>query len=170
MPVAGEEIKEIVSKFDYLKTGKINYTDFLAVTIDMKEMLSDQILYQTFRQFDQQGKGYISQEDMLRAFRSHCPDIDDTTILAMVKEVGITQPEKINFAEFSKIFRYDANKESVPFSANLDKVTASARRKRAKSFSESLNNSFALPPPTLGMPKSEHPNKRKWDDDDSFEL
>jgi len=60
MPVAGEEIKEIVSKFDYLKTGKINYTDFLAVTIDMKEMLSDQILYQTFLQFDQQGKGYIS--------------------------------------------------------------------------------------------------------------
>ena len=36
MPLAGSEISALVAKFDYLKTGKINYTDFLAATVNLK--------------------------------------------------------------------------------------------------------------------------------------
>ena len=48
LEVAGEELMRIIDKVDYLKTGKINYTTFLRATINLKEILSDHLVYDTF--------------------------------------------------------------------------------------------------------------------------
>lgn len=45
LPLAGSEMEEIIAKFDYLSTGKINYTDFLAATINLKTLATDAVLH-----------------------------------------------------------------------------------------------------------------------------
>ena len=48
LDIAGEELMKIIEKIDYLKTGKINYTTFLRATINLKELLSEHLVYDTF--------------------------------------------------------------------------------------------------------------------------
>ena len=48
LDVAGEELMKIIERVDYLKTGKINYTTFLRATINLKEILSEHLVYDTF--------------------------------------------------------------------------------------------------------------------------
>lgn len=41
MLVAKDELEEIIAKADYLKTGRLNYSEFLAATLDLKGKLTE---------------------------------------------------------------------------------------------------------------------------------
>jgi len=57
-------IEEIFSSIDTDGSGVINYTEFLAATIDQKTYLKEERLYEAFKAFDKDGSGKISTEEI----------------------------------------------------------------------------------------------------------
>lgn len=41
MNMSGKEIGELIAEMDYAGNGKINYSEFLAATLDVKTFLND---------------------------------------------------------------------------------------------------------------------------------
>ena len=63
-----EEIKGIIKEIDYQGNAKINFTEFLAATQDMKTFLSSEEgrlkLDALFQQFDTDNSGYITENNI----------------------------------------------------------------------------------------------------------
>jgi Ca2+-binding EF-hand superfamily protein len=52
LKVASSEIQRFIDKADYLNLGRLNYTEFLMATVNLKEICSDDIIVDTFNHFD----------------------------------------------------------------------------------------------------------------------
>ena len=65
--IPDSEIQKIVAEVDFFGNKKINYTDFLVATMDVKSFLDDQKLQAVFNIFDTQGKGVITKENIVTA-------------------------------------------------------------------------------------------------------
>jgi calcium-dependent protein kinase len=61
-----EMIEEIFSRF---KDGQINYSHFLAATVDKKVALNKANLEFAFHHFDTENKGFITKKDLNEVFR-----------------------------------------------------------------------------------------------------
>jgi len=44
MNIPDDQIEKIISEVDYFGNGKINYTEFLVATLDVKRFLDDNML------------------------------------------------------------------------------------------------------------------------------
>ena len=64
---SSEQIEQIISEVDYFGNHKINYSEFLAGTLDVKAFLNDDKLAAIFNQFDTDNSGYISRENIVTA-------------------------------------------------------------------------------------------------------
>lgn len=64
MNVSGKEIDAMISQMDYHNNKKINYSEFLAATIDVKNFLTDDRLKAVFSQFDTDSSGKITAENI----------------------------------------------------------------------------------------------------------
>ena len=62
-----DEIKDIIKKTDYDGDNKINYTEFLAATMDLKTFLDESKLLAVFRKFDTDNSGYLTKENIYYA-------------------------------------------------------------------------------------------------------
>ena len=92
-----------MSKIDYLHLGEINFTEFLAATLDLKQVLSEEVLYAAFRHFDVENAGYITIKDLTMAVRRTGVPLKSKDIDEMVAEMGLTEDCKISFARFRNI-------------------------------------------------------------------
>ena len=63
-----EEIKAIVKNVDYAGNGKINYSEFLAATIEIKQVLTYDRLWALFKYFDTDSSGFITPANIQDAF------------------------------------------------------------------------------------------------------
>lgn len=61
-----ELIEEIFSRF---KDGEINYSEFLAATVDKKVALNKANLEFAFHHFDTDNKGFITKNDLKEVFK-----------------------------------------------------------------------------------------------------
>lgn len=62
-----EEVNKIISEVDYFGNGKINYSEFLVATLDVKSFLDDNKLKALYNQFDTDGSGQITKENIITA-------------------------------------------------------------------------------------------------------
>ncbi len=62
------EIQLMIENLDYAGSGKINYTEFLAATIDTLTFINDSKLQSIFSIFDTSNRGIISADDLHDAF------------------------------------------------------------------------------------------------------
>ena len=67
MQASSEEIAEIIHQIDYHDNKMINYSEFLAATIDTKNFLTDSRLKVVFNQFDTDGSGFITKQNIYLA-------------------------------------------------------------------------------------------------------
>lgn len=58
----------MIEELDYNGDGKINYTEFLAATMDTKKLITEEKLRSVFSIFDTESKGAFSSENMRFAF------------------------------------------------------------------------------------------------------
>lgn len=63
-----KDIKKMLNELNYSGSGKINYSEFLAATLDTKLIFNDAKLRAVFSMFDADGRGEISKEDLHFAF------------------------------------------------------------------------------------------------------
>lgn len=62
------EIEQIIHEIDYHHNNKINYSEFLAATIDMQDIHQDGLIEAIFNQFDTDSSGNITKENIITAF------------------------------------------------------------------------------------------------------
>ena len=58
--MSAQEIDEIIHNLDYAKNHKINYTEFIAATINVHTYLTEEKLDALFNTFDVDGTGKIT--------------------------------------------------------------------------------------------------------------
>lgn len=66
---ADGEIDKIIREIDYIGNGKINYTEFLAATLQIRDSLTEEMLWRLFKKFDVDDTGFISKENLMEAFK-----------------------------------------------------------------------------------------------------
>ena len=99
---AVEEVDRIMSNVDIDKNGTIDYSEFIAATVDKKKLLSKERLKQAFSIFDKDDSGYISASEV-RAVLDHGKQINEKVWNDIIKEVDINGDGEISYAEFEKM-------------------------------------------------------------------
>ena len=77
---SAQEINQIIHNWDYLGNGKINYSEFLAATVSMKDVLTEDHISHLFLYFDTDNTGYISRENIKEVFEKKGRNISEAEI------------------------------------------------------------------------------------------
>lgn len=104
MNVSDAEISEMISQMDYHNNKKINYSEFLAATIDIQEFLTDSRLRAVFNQFDTDSSGKITEENIVLAMQKLGKEISGREVHDMIVQHDKTGDGCLNFEEFKAIF------------------------------------------------------------------
>lgn len=75
-----DEIQAIIKELDFAENKRINYSEFIAATINVHEFLSEERLQAIFNQFDIDNTGKISKDNLKQAFSKYGRDITDADI------------------------------------------------------------------------------------------
>jgi len=87
--LTAEQIKKIIEEVDYAKNQKINYSEFLAATIEVAKFLNEERLQALFSQFDVDESGYITKQNIKDAFSKLGRELNDIEINQIIKEHDI---------------------------------------------------------------------------------
>lgn len=72
-----KQIHELFEKFGSSTSGEINYSEFLAATVDRQRALTKENLRFAFHYFDTDNEGYITKDDLKEVFRRQGTSISD---------------------------------------------------------------------------------------------
>lgn len=59
-----EEVKEIIAEMDLNGNQKINYSEFLTATVEVKQFMTDEKLFIMFKHFDVEDKGFVTSANI----------------------------------------------------------------------------------------------------------
>ena len=65
--IPDDQVEKIIDEVDYFGNKKINYTEFLVATLDVKQFLDDNMLQALFNQFDTDMSGVITKDNIITA-------------------------------------------------------------------------------------------------------
>ena len=99
-----QQIDQIINEVDYFGNGKINYTEFMVATLDMKSFLNENKLQAVFNQFDTDGSGVITKENIITAMIKIGHDINQEELDTIMQEHDIEKNGVISYLEFKYIF------------------------------------------------------------------
>jgi calcium-dependent protein kinase len=89
-------IEEIFKSIDTDGSGVINYTEFIAASIDQNVYLKEERLYEAFKMFDKDGSGKISIDEVKQIMKEE----DDLKIKEIIKKYDLNNDGEIDYAEF----------------------------------------------------------------------
>jgi len=69
LSMSTKEINEMINEVDYHGNGKINYSEFLSATIDVRSFMTEQKMQAIFQQFDTDNSGKITKENIYFAMQ-----------------------------------------------------------------------------------------------------
>ena len=98
--VTQDELKKIIDNVDYAGNGKINYSEFLVATIEIKNVLTYDIMWALFKYFDTDNSGIITPENLKEAFGKTGKALTDREIQIILKKHAIQRKNGISFDEF----------------------------------------------------------------------
>ena len=95
-------MKEIIKNIDFAGNKKINYTEFIAATLDIKKVLGedDSHLRGVFNSLDVDNTGQITRENLKLAFTKYGREISDKEIDNILKMHDKKHTNAIDFQEF----------------------------------------------------------------------
>ena len=80
-----DEVNRIIENVDYAGNGKINYSEFLAATIEVKDVLTNEKLYALFKYFDTDNSGVITAENLREAFQKTGKELTQEEIAVILR-------------------------------------------------------------------------------------
>lgn len=94
---------EIVRSLDYLKLGKIKYTDFLMATLDKKRLLDEELLFLAFQHFDADNDGFISVADLKKAIGTTTLEFSQDDFEQMIADWDQDHNKQMDYQEFKNM-------------------------------------------------------------------
>ena len=85
---------------DYLRQGKIKYSDFLAATLDKRKYLDEEMIYLAFNFFDSDSDGFITSQDLKSSMLRVDSEVQDEDVQNMIAEFDKNHDNRIDFQEF----------------------------------------------------------------------
>lgn len=117
-----ERIKELFDELDVDKSGMINYTEFVAATLETQGRIEEDKVAEAFSRIDSDGTGRISLEN-LRAFIGQ--DTKSQFLKQTIQELDRDNDGEVSYNEFRSLFErrasllYEENKEHYRESLKL---------------------------------------------------
>ena len=93
-----KDIKELFDLIDVDQNGKIDYTEFLASTIQKKNYLRNERLLEAFSVFDKDNSGQITKEELLEALKAE--KSQEKEVEKYIQAVDKNGDGKIDYKEF----------------------------------------------------------------------
>lgn len=105
-----EDITRIFKKIDIDRNNVINYSEFLAATLEAKGKIAEYRLAEAFDQLDCDDSGYISHQNLKQILGE---DVDDRYIDLLIQEADFKHDGRISYQEFLRVFSEDSKLRSV---------------------------------------------------------
>jgi calcium-dependent protein kinase len=103
--ISDEELCELFKSIDVDQNGKIDYTEFLAATIQKRIYLQEEKLFEAFCTFDKDDCGKIKKEELMSVLNADPQQ--EGEIEKIIKEVDKTGEGSIDYKEFLEMMGYD---------------------------------------------------------------
>jgi calcium-dependent protein kinase len=103
--ITDEELCELFKSIDVDKNGKIDYTEFLAATMQKKMYLKEERLYEAFCNFDLDGCGKITKKELMSVLKAE-PN-QESEFENIIKSIDKNGEGSINYKEFLEMMGYD---------------------------------------------------------------
>jgi len=101
-----DDLQQIMEDIDADGSGCIDYTEFLAATLDKKLYTQEDMCWSAFRVFDKNGDGKISQDELKEVLGDE--DIQSefhTSLAELMKQIDENGDGMIDFSEFMAMMR-----------------------------------------------------------------
>jgi len=101
------DLQQIMEEVDADGSGVIDYTEFLAATLDKKTYLQEDACWTAFKVFDRNGDGKISREELDAVLQGGAVEdaMGTQAIANLLKEVDANGDGEIDFDEFMQMMR-----------------------------------------------------------------
>ena len=107
-----EEVDKMIEEVDYIGNHQINYSEFLSATLSCQKVLTDELLWTLFKQFDIDDTNFISIQNLREVFRRLGRyEITEDEIKQAIEVHDTERDNKLSFAEFKRIFFEDTMQE-----------------------------------------------------------
>jgi calcium-dependent protein kinase len=100
--MSDEEIEKIFSSVDSDLSGEIDYTEFVAATMNQRTLASQKRLESAFKAFDKDGNGQISPQEV-RLLLGGGGTLDDKTVAKIIAQVDADGDGQVSFSEFCEM-------------------------------------------------------------------
>lgn len=116
IPITNDELKRILSaSIDPLNKQSLDYTEFIMVCLNLKEIMTKEKVETAFNYFDIDNSGHIEASDVYKALlRFGKKVINEDDVYKMIREVTKSPTkQEISFDEFAKLFPCCFNQSNV---------------------------------------------------------
>lgn len=101
--ITDEELNSIIGQLDYDNNGKINYSEFIAATVNLGSLLTDDKINALFKQFDVDNTDKITYNNIKDAFTKLGQELSDGDIRAILSMHDDDGDSSISLEEFRKM-------------------------------------------------------------------
>ena len=99
-----KRLQTIMNNVDYQGNGKINYSEFLAATVSVRAVLTQEKLYALFKHFDTDNSEYITPENIAEAFYQNGKELSEVQTKQIMQDHDLMGDGRLSFSEFRAIF------------------------------------------------------------------
>jgi Ca2+-binding EF-hand superfamily protein len=109
------EIEQLLSNIDLNGNGVINYSEFVTVASNIREMLTENNLKESFKQFDSNGDGKIEISELKRILNFQWEEEDE--FKELMNSIDKEYQDSIDFDDFKRMMRVFLRRHSNLLSA-----------------------------------------------------
>jgi len=90
-------------------SGSIDYTEFIAATLEQSKYMKDEVMWSAFRVFDKDGDGKITREELRSVIANSGDDLArvDADVAAMIQDADTDKDGVISYDEFKAMMQKD---------------------------------------------------------------